>query len=94
MFIGYCTGQFVGPQIFIAKESPNYPTAFRTFYSAVSMMIVLEIVLLQVLPPYVLENATDNIDVAESTLGSKIIAVTRRRLNLRPKQHGTHEILI
>ena len=46
MFVGYCTGQFVGPQVFIDKEAPNYPTAFRVFYSAVSMMIVLEIVLL------------------------------------------------
>ncbi|EOO01553.1 putative allantoate permease protein [Phaeoacremonium minimum UCRPA7] len=49
MFVGYCTGQFVGPQVFIDKEAPNYPTAFRVFYSAVSMMIVLEIVLLSYL---------------------------------------------
>ncbi|KAF5560441.1 DAL5-Allantoate ureidosuccinate permease [Fusarium phyllophilum] len=46
MFLGYCLGQFTGPQFFITHEAPQYPTAFRGFYSSVSAMIVLEIVLL------------------------------------------------
>ncbi|KAF5643458.1 DAL5-Allantoate and ureidosuccinate permease [Fusarium tjaetaba] len=46
MFLGYCLGQFTGPQFFITHEAPQYQTAFRGFYSSVSAMIVLEIVLL------------------------------------------------
>ncbi|KAH8893619.1 MFS general substrate transporter [Thozetella sp. PMI_491] len=46
MFIGYCVGQFVGPLVFISTESPNYPSAFKTFYTAVSLMIVIEIALI------------------------------------------------
>ncbi|KAF5566587.1 DAL5-Allantoate ureidosuccinate permease [Fusarium napiforme] len=46
MFLGYCLGQFTGPQFFITHEAPQYQTAFRGFYSSVSAMIALEIVLL------------------------------------------------
>ncbi|KAF5620231.1 hypothetical protein F52700_11551 [Fusarium sp. NRRL 52700] len=46
MFLGYCLGQFTGPQFFITHEAPQYQTAFRGFYSSVSAMIVLETVLL------------------------------------------------
>ncbi|KAF5602523.1 hypothetical protein FPCIR_1864 [Fusarium pseudocircinatum] len=46
MFLGYCLGQFTGPQFFITHEAPQYQTAFRGFYSSVSAMIILEIVLL------------------------------------------------
>ncbi|KAH7136220.1 major facilitator superfamily domain-containing protein [Dactylonectria macrodidyma] len=46
MFLGYCLGQFTGPQFFIETETPHYQTAFRGFYSSVSAMILLEILLL------------------------------------------------
>ncbi|KAH7153873.1 hypothetical protein DER46DRAFT_510987 [Fusarium sp. MPI-SDFR-AT-0072] len=46
MFLGYCFGQFTGPQFFITSEAPQFPTAFKGFYSSVSAMIVLEIMLL------------------------------------------------
>ncbi|KAL6401426.1 hypothetical protein AUP68_15296 [Ilyonectria robusta] len=46
MFLGYCLGQFTGPQFFIETEAPRYHTAFRGFYSSVSAMIILELVLL------------------------------------------------
>lgn len=46
MFLGYCLGQFTGPQFFIETEAPQYQTAFRGFYSSVSAMIFLELVLL------------------------------------------------
>lgn len=48
MFIGYCVGQFTGPFFFIDSEGPRYPTAFRAFYSSVTLMIFLELVLLLV----------------------------------------------
>ncbi|KAF4953229.1 hypothetical protein FGADI_6204 [Fusarium gaditjirri] len=46
MFLGYCLGQFTGPQFFITHEAPQFQTAFKGFYSSVSAMIILEIVLL------------------------------------------------
>ncbi|KAG4292641.1 hypothetical protein FPRO06_12129 [Fusarium proliferatum] len=46
MFLGYCLGQFTGPQFFITREAPQFQTAFKGFYSSVAAMIVLEIVLL------------------------------------------------
>ncbi|KAG4258952.1 hypothetical protein FPRO04_11041 [Fusarium proliferatum] len=46
MFLGYCLGQFTGPQFFITHEAPQFQTAFKGFYSSVAAMIVLEIVLL------------------------------------------------
>ncbi|KAH7160520.1 putative pantothenate transporter [Dactylonectria estremocensis] len=46
MFLGYCLGQLTGPQFFIESETPHYQTAFRGFYSSVSAMIFLEILLL------------------------------------------------
>ncbi|KAH7240297.1 uncharacterized protein BKA55DRAFT_621526 [Fusarium redolens] len=46
MFLGYCLGQFTGPQFFITSEAPQFQTAFKGFYSSVSAMIVLETVLL------------------------------------------------
>ncbi|KAH7025665.1 uncharacterized protein B0I36DRAFT_293256 [Microdochium trichocladiopsis] len=45
MFVGYCLGQFCGPLFFIASEAPYYPTAFRTFYASVSLMIGIELML-------------------------------------------------
>ncbi|KAI1064180.1 hypothetical protein LB506_007949 [Fusarium annulatum] len=47
MFLGYCLGQFTGPQFFITHEAPQFQTAFKGFYSSVAAMIVLEIVLLR-----------------------------------------------
>ncbi|KAJ6010277.1 hypothetical protein N7522_005293 [Penicillium canescens] len=46
MFLGYCLGQFTGPQFFISTEAPQFQRAFRAFYSSVSVMITLEIVLI------------------------------------------------
>ncbi|KAL5586043.1 hypothetical protein FOBRF1_015913 [Fusarium oxysporum] len=46
MFLGYCLGQFTGPQFFITHEAPQFRTAFKGFYSSVSAMIGLEIILL------------------------------------------------
>jgi ACS family allantoate permease-like MFS transporter len=46
MFLGYCFGQFAGPQFFIADEAPRYRTAFRMIYSTASLMIFFEIVLM------------------------------------------------
>ncbi|KAF5652158.1 allantoate and ureidosuccinate permease [Fusarium sp. NRRL 25303] len=46
MFLGYCLGQFTGPQFFITHEAPRFQTAFKGFYSSVAAMVVLEIVLL------------------------------------------------
>ncbi|EXL68421.1 hypothetical protein FOPG_15506 [Fusarium oxysporum f. sp. conglutinans race 2 54008] len=46
MFLGYCLGQFTGPQFFITHEAPQFQTAFKGFYSSVSAMIGLEIILL------------------------------------------------
>ncbi|EWY83291.1 hypothetical protein FOYG_13129 [Fusarium oxysporum NRRL 32931] len=46
MFLGYCLGQFTGPQFFITHEAPKFQTAFKGFYSSVSAMIGLEIILL------------------------------------------------
>ncbi|KAJ6002917.1 hypothetical protein N7451_005464 [Penicillium sp. IBT 35674x] len=40
MFLGYCLGQFTGPQFFISTEAPQFQRAFRAFYSSVSVMIV------------------------------------------------------
>ncbi|KAL7905208.1 major facilitator superfamily domain-containing protein [Trichoderma velutinum] len=45
LFLGYCLGQFTGPQLFIEKQAPKFQTAFRGFYSSISVMIFLEIVL-------------------------------------------------
>ncbi|KKP01030.1 hypothetical protein THAR02_06852 [Trichoderma harzianum] len=45
MFLGYCLGQFTGPQLFIEKQAPKFQTAFRGFYSSISVMIFLEIAL-------------------------------------------------
>ncbi|KAL6693174.1 hypothetical protein J3F84DRAFT_396632 [Trichoderma pleuroticola] len=45
MFLGYCLGQFTGPQLFIEKQAPKFQTAFRGFYSSISVMIFLEVVL-------------------------------------------------
>ncbi|KAH8682582.1 putative pantothenate transporter [Xylariales sp. PMI_506] len=46
MFIGYCVGQFSGPQFFIASEAPRYNTAFKTFFVSVALMIFFELLLM------------------------------------------------
>jgi ACS family allantoate permease-like MFS transporter len=38
-FIGYCLGQFSGPQFFKTSEAPRYPTGFKALYTAVSLSI-------------------------------------------------------
>ena len=38
-FVGYCLGQFAGPQFFKTVEAPRYPTGFKAQYTAVSLSI-------------------------------------------------------
>lgn len=42
VFCGYCIGQIITPQFFIAKESPTYPMGFRAYFVTASMMIAIE----------------------------------------------------
>ncbi|THC96903.1 hypothetical protein EYZ11_003620 [Aspergillus tanneri] len=42
VFVGYCIGQIITPQFFIAQESPTYPTGFRAYFVTASMMIAIE----------------------------------------------------
>ncbi|KAL6809671.1 major facilitator superfamily domain-containing protein [Trichoderma sp. SZMC 28015] len=63
MFLGYCLGQFTGPQLFIEKQAPKFQTAFRGFYSSISVMIFLEIVLV----PNITENDSDLTDWEQSS---------------------------
>lgn len=46
MFLGHCFGQFSGPFLFMPAEAQGYKTAFRSFYCAVSSMILAELFLL------------------------------------------------
>ncbi|KAF9887266.1 hypothetical protein FE257_010394 [Aspergillus nanangensis] len=41
MFIGYCVGNLVGPQFFVASEAPNYQTAYTTWIFCFVLTIAL-----------------------------------------------------
>lgn len=43
LFVSFCAGQVVAPQLFIAKEAPQYPTAFKASFSCFALLIVLTI---------------------------------------------------
>ncbi|OJD27017.1 hypothetical protein ACJ73_01595 [Blastomyces percursus] len=45
LFIAYCTGNIAGPQFFISKEAPHYPTAFRAILICYSMVVVIALIL-------------------------------------------------
>lgn len=45
MFIGYCTGQAVAPQLFIEHEAPRYRTAFVTAFSCYIILTILPFIL-------------------------------------------------
>ena len=45
VFIGYCVGQFCGPQFFKSSEAPHYATAFNAIFATVTIMIALQITL-------------------------------------------------
>ncbi|PTB48596.1 hypothetical protein M431DRAFT_99731 [Trichoderma harzianum CBS 226.95] len=73
MFLGYCLGQFTGPQLFIEKQAPKFQTAFRGFYSSISVMIFLEIVLV----PNITENDSDLTDWQQPSFRYKGNASTK-----------------
>nr|XP_031859695.1 uncharacterized protein CI109_004970 [Kwoniella shandongensis]KAA5526767.1 hypothetical protein CI109_004970 [Kwoniella shandongensis] len=41
-FIGYCVGSIVGPQMFLATESPTYPTAMKACISLYAVYILAQ----------------------------------------------------
>ncbi|KAA8645314.1 uncharacterized protein ATNIH1004_006733 [Aspergillus tanneri] len=45
IFVGYCVGNFVGPQFFESKEAPTYQTAYTTILSTFAITIGMAAVL-------------------------------------------------
>ncbi|KAI0157101.1 putative allantoate permease [Hypoxylon sp. FL1284] len=45
LFIAYCTGNIVGPQLFIADEEPTYDTAFRAIMICYALVVLLAAIL-------------------------------------------------
>ncbi|PGG96724.1 splicing factor 1 [Blastomyces parvus] len=45
LFIAYCAGNISGPQFFISKEAPHYPTAFRAILICYSLVVVMSLTL-------------------------------------------------
>lgn len=45
IFIGYCTGNIIGPQLFVAKEAPRYPSAFLSMIICFTIALLLSLVL-------------------------------------------------
>ncbi|OAT09564.1 allantoate permease [Blastomyces gilchristii SLH14081] len=45
LFIAYCAGNIAGPQFFISREAPHYPTAFRAILICYSMVVVISLIL-------------------------------------------------
>ncbi|KAI1082582.1 putative allantoate permease [Whalleya microplaca] len=45
LFIAYCTGNIVGPQLFISTEEPTYGTAFRAIMICYALVVCLAAVL-------------------------------------------------
>ncbi|KAI1385200.1 putative allantoate permease [Hypoxylon trugodes] len=45
LFIAYCTGNIVGPQLFISTEEPTYDTAFRAIMICYALVICLVAIL-------------------------------------------------
>ncbi|KLJ05870.1 hypothetical protein EMPG_10695 [Blastomyces silverae] len=45
LFIAYCAGNIAGPQFFMSKEAPHYPTAFRAILICYSMVVVVSLIL-------------------------------------------------
>ncbi|KAI1207536.1 putative allantoate permease [Annulohypoxylon truncatum] len=41
LFIAYCTGNIVGPQLFISSEEPTYDTAFRAIMICYALVVCL-----------------------------------------------------
>lgn len=39
MFIGYCVGNIIGPQLFLTKEAPRYPTGIKGLLSGFALGI-------------------------------------------------------
>ncbi|KAJ9157333.1 hypothetical protein NKR23_g677 [Pleurostoma richardsiae] len=38
-FIGYCVGNIAGPQVFLAREAPHYPTAFACMIACMALSV-------------------------------------------------------
>ncbi|KAI1458641.1 putative allantoate permease [Annulohypoxylon moriforme] len=45
LFIAYCTGNIIGPQLFISAEEPTYDTAFRAIMICYALVVCLAAVL-------------------------------------------------
>ncbi|KAI2622742.1 putative allantoate permease [Hypomontagnella submonticulosa] len=45
LFIAYCTGNIVGPQLFISEEEPTYDTAFRAIMICYALVVCLVAIL-------------------------------------------------
>ncbi|KAH8429218.1 uncharacterized protein LDX57_006885 [Aspergillus melleus] len=45
IFVGYCVGNFVGPQFFDNKEAPGYETAYTTILTCFAITIVMAVLL-------------------------------------------------
>ena len=45
MYVAFCVGQVVAPQLFLAKEAPVYETAFRASFICFALCIVFTIAL-------------------------------------------------
>ncbi|TVY83359.1 putative transporter [Lachnellula suecica] len=41
IFIGYCVGNLVGPQVFLSREAPHYQTAYKTTFACSAIEIVM-----------------------------------------------------
>ncbi|KAI0165264.1 major facilitator superfamily transporter allantoate [Hypoxylon sp. FL1284] len=41
IFVAFCVGQVAAPQLFVAKEAPRYPTAFKAAFSCFALLIVI-----------------------------------------------------
>ena len=40
IFIAYCTGNIIGPQLFLEKEAPSYPSGFLAIIICYSIGLV------------------------------------------------------
>ncbi len=45
VFIAYCTGNIIGPQLFFANEAPSYPSGFLAMMVCCGVALVLCFVL-------------------------------------------------
>ncbi|XXH01082.1 hypothetical protein Hte_007433 [Hypoxylon texense] len=100
LFIAYCTGNIVGPQLFIAAEEPNYSTAFRAImicYALVVCLVAILRVYLQLLNKkrQRVEGIEGSAGTSGAVGGGKVVDVADRRninevvneVQLRPEDY-------